>query len=206
MNDQQYTELSWQKPLPKGIHHSVKFGKNVVVGMNVIIEENVTIRSNAFLAHNINIRPNAVIGKNVQLRSFVHVDPDAVIGDNTHVFPYALVGGGWKIGKNVWYGPYSLTTNSSMPTVLNPSEIGDYSIIYSHCCIAPGVSVGAGAVLGMKSLLMDSIPPMEMWYGSPAKFQREVKRENLFIKDDEPWPEVLLPYVMKKGNDGKRLR
>lgn len=190
MNPFQYTVLDRTKPRPMGIHPDVLFGKNVVIGMNVIIEEGVKIGSDCMFAHNIHIRPNAVIGKNVQLRSFVHVDPDAVIGDFTHVFPYGLVGGGWNIGKHVWYGPYSVTTNSSIPTKLNPSSVGDYSIIYSGCEIAPGVTIGCGGVLGMGSVLTKSIPPLEMWLGNPARFHKKVTKKNLFIEESNPWPKV----------------
>ena len=189
MNSLQYTELTWTEKLPINIHPSVQFGKNSWMGLNVTIEENVVIGSNTLLSHNVVVRPNVVIGDNVELRCFVHVDPDAVIGDYTHVFPYGLVGGGWKIGNHVWYGPYSVTTNSSIPTKTNPSSVGNYSIIYSGCEIAPGITIGHGGVLGMGSVLTKSIPNLEMWLGNPAKFHKYVTKENLFIEEDGPWPE-----------------
>lgn len=190
MNSLQYIELNWAEKLPRSIHPSVQFGKNSWIGLNVIVEENVIIGDNCLLSHNAVVRPNVVIGDDVQLRCFVHVDPDAVIGDYTHVFPYGLVGGGWKIGSHVWYGPYSVTTNSSVPTKTNPSSVGDYAVIYSGCEIAPGVTIGHGGVLGMGSVLTKSIPPLQMWLGNPAKFHKNVRRENLFIKDAERWPEI----------------
>jgi UDP-2-acetamido-3-amino-2,3-dideoxy-glucuronate N-acetyltransferase len=195
MNSEQYTVLSWSEKLPKGIHSSVQFGRNVVIGLNVIIEEDVVIGDNTLICHNTVIRPNARIGNNVELRVNVHVDPDAVIGDYTHIFPYGLVGGGWEIGSHVWYGPFTVTTNSSIPTILNPSSIGDYAIIYSGCEIAPGVKIGTGGVLGMGSVLTKDIAPLEMWWGNPAVYRKKVTKKNLFIEDNEPWPEVFKGIV-----------
>jgi len=195
MNSLQYETLDRTKSLPREIHPSVVFGMNVVIGMNVIIEEDVVIGNDCLICHNTIIRPNVVIGNNVQLRCFVHVDPDAKIGDFTHVFPYGLVGGGWDIGSHVWYGPYSVTTNSSIPTKTNPSSIGDYAIVYSGCEIAPGVKIGHGGVLGMGSVLTKSIPALEMWLGSPAKFHKKVTKKNLFVEDNQPWPDVFRGIV-----------
>lgn len=195
MNNLQYETLDRTKSLPRGIHPSVVFGKNVKIGMGVIIEEDVVIGNDCLICHNTVIRPNAVIGNFVQLRVNVHVDPDAKIGDYTHVFPYGLIGGGWDIGSHVWYGPFTVTTNSSIPTVLNPSSVGDYSIIYSGCEIAPGVVIGNGGVLGMGSVLTKDIKPLEMWWGHPAKFRKIAAKKNLFIEDDKPWPPELAKYA-----------
>lgn len=195
MNNEQYRIIQNHDKREGNIHPTVIFGHNVKIGLNVIIEEGVYIGDDTLLCHNVLVRSNVKIGNKVELRAFVHVDPDAEIGDRTHVFPYGLVGGGWKIGKNVWYGPYTVTTNSSIPTKTNPSSIGDYSVIYSSCEIAPGITIAPGGVLGMGSVLTKSIGPLEMWWGNPAKLRKKVRKENLFISNDKPWPEELVNYA-----------
>ena len=188
MNDEQYFNSDNMAEYPREIHPSVKFGKNVTIGMSCILEEGVIVGDNCFIGHHVLVRPNSKIGNGVGIRSFCLLDPDVEVGDRTQIYPHATVGGGTKIGKDVYYGPYTLTTNSSEPGVINPPVIGDNAIIYAGCMIGPGVKVGVGAIVGMGSTLTKSVPAMELWYGDSARYRRKVNKKDHGLKEKNPWP------------------
>lgn len=195
MNNEQYTNSDGRKKLLRQIHSSVQIGKNVTIGINCILEEGVIIGDNCFIGHHVLIRPNSIIGKGVGIRSFCLLDPNVEIDDGAQIYPHATVGGGTKVGKNVYYGPYTLTTNSSEPGVINPPVIEDNAIIYAGCMIGPGVTIGKGAIVGLGSTVTKNIAPMEVWYGESAKFRRPSTKKDYGIENESPWPSVMLEYL-----------
>jgi acetyltransferase-like isoleucine patch superfamily enzyme len=195
MNNEQYINSDTMKKYPKEIHPSVKLGKNVTIGMNCILEEGVVIGDNCFIGHHVLIRPNSKIGREVGIRSFCLIDPEVEIDDNSQIYPHATLGGGTKVGKNIYFGPYTLTTNSSEPGVITPPVIEDNVIVYAGCMIGPGVTIGKGAIVGMGSTITKSIAPMEVWYGDSAKYRRKTVKKDYGIEEDSPWPSVMLEYL-----------
>ena len=57
----------------------------------------------------------------------------------------------------------------SFPMVTGPIRIGEESWLASQVFVAPGVTVGAGAVVGVRSLVLADVPPMAKAVGQPAK-------------------------------------
>lgn len=53
-------------------------------------------------------------------------------------------------------------------------DIGDNAWIGAGAIILPGCSVGQGAVIGAGSVVTRSVPPWEIWAGSPARRIRTV--------------------------------
>ena len=52
--------------------------------------------------------------------------------------------------------------------VCKGSSIGAGSVIL------PGVTIGEGAVIGAGSVVTKDVPPGELWYGNPARFQKKI--------------------------------
>ena len=96
---------------------------------------------------------------------------------------------GVKLGKNVWIG-YDAIIETSYPhlvTIGDDASIGIRAIIIAHfrevqgviiehgafigpgVIIMPGVTVGHGAVVTAGSVVTQSIPPMTLAQGNPAK-------------------------------------
>jgi len=195
MNDEQYFNSDNMAEYPREIHPSVKFGKNVTIGMSCILEEGVIVGDNCFIGHHVLVRPNTIIGNGVGIRAFCLVDPDVVIGDGCQIYPYSVISGKTILGKNVYYGAYTVTANSSVPGVIVPPVIEDNVIIYASCKIAPGVKIGKGAILGMGSIITKDVPPMQMWYGEASKYKRDVTKKDFNIEECHPWPSVMLEYL-----------
>lgn len=205
-NTYHYTTIDGNHDFTRNIHRSAVIGKNLTIGMNVIIEENVVIGDNCFIGHNCFIRPGSTLGDRSSMRSFCLIDPDVKIGKDVAIYPHATVGGGTVVEDKVYWGPYTLSTNSDLirchrtpvqEEVIKPPLIKKGAILAAGCMIKPGVVVGKNAVLGMGSNLTKSIPDNEIWFGNPAKYYDDVKPEDRIIEDEEEFvgfPDSLLQY------------
>jgi putative colanic acid biosynthesis acetyltransferase WcaF len=128
----------------------------------------------------------AKIGKNVLIRSSVNI-----------TYPWKL-----KIGNNTWIGEgcyiYNLAnitigsnvsiahknffntgghdyTKTTFDIFAKPIIIEDECWITSEIYISPGVTIGRGAIIGVRSAVFHDIPSGMICFGSPAKPVR--KRE-----------------------------
>ena len=61
----------------------------------------------------------------------------------------------------------------NMPLVTAPVNIGDGAWICAEVYVHPGVTVGAGAVAAVRSVVLHDIPPGHVVGGHPARFIRE---------------------------------
>jgi putative colanic acid biosynthesis acetyltransferase WcaF len=55
-----------------------------------------------------------------------------------------------------------------MPLERPPIEVGDDAWICADAFVGPGVSVGAGAILGARGVAMRSLDPWMIYGGNPA--------------------------------------
>ena len=58
--------------------------------------------------------------------------------------------------------------NAEFPLLAYEMRFGPYSWICARACVAPGVQVGEGAVLGMASVATRSLQPWIVYAGNPA--------------------------------------
>lgn len=123
----------------------------------------------------------AEIGNNCNINCHCFVENDVIIGDNTTVKSGVYLWDGLRIGHNVFIGPNVTFINDKNPrskkypdkfmeTVIeNGASIGAGSIIMG------GISIGEKAMIGAGSLVTKNVPANQLWYGSPAKFIKELK-------------------------------
>jgi len=71
-----------------------------------------------------------------------------------------------------------------------PVILKSFAGIAAHCLVLPDVEIGFGSFLLANSVLTRSIPPGEIWKGSPAKFFRPVDTEDLLRVADELGMEI----------------
>ncbi|MBC2595598.1 putative colanic acid biosynthesis acetyltransferase [Ruficoccus amylovorans] len=67
------------------------------------------------------------------------------------------------------------TRRLDLPHLAAPIEIGAYAWVTADAFIGPGVTVGEGAVVGVRSTVLDDVEPWTVVAGTPAKFMK--KRE-----------------------------
>lgn len=64
----------------------------------------------------------------------------------------------------------------AFPLLAYAMEVGPYAWVCARACVAPGVNVGEGAVLGLASVATRDLEPWGVYAGSPAAKVKERKR------------------------------
>ncbi|HLF16261.1 MAG TPA: acyltransferase [Candidatus Thermoplasmatota archaeon] len=78
----------------------------------------------------------------------ITIEDDALIGYDTVILAHGYLRRSYQVGD---------------------VRIGKGAAIGARCTILPGVTVGAGAVVGAHSLVNRDVPPGEFWAGVPAR-------------------------------------
>ena len=107
----------------------------------------------------------------------LHIGDDVGIGQKCYINAV----GGCHIGRGCQIAAETiiLTTEhqygggQSLPfdstRLVKPVYIEDYVWIGMRTCIAPGVRIGEGAIVGMGSIVTQDVPPLAIVAGNPAK-------------------------------------
>jgi carbonic anhydrase/acetyltransferase-like protein (isoleucine patch superfamily) len=81
-----------------------------------------------------------------------------------------------RLGRRVWIGPGTRVFDSDQhdlddarPEAPAPVAIGECAWIASDCLVVKGVTIGAHAVVGARSLVTRDVPPHTLVYGAPAE-------------------------------------
>jgi putative colanic acid biosynthesis acetyltransferase WcaF len=123
----------------------------------------------------------AKIGKKVHVHPSVLIEMPwkLSISDNSVMGPRVLCYnmGGVSIGRDVVISQYSHLcssshdyTSSTFKTTFAPIHIDDYSWICADAFVAPGVTIGEGAVVGARSVVVDDVKAWTIVAGNPAKY------------------------------------
>ena len=86
-----------------------------------------------------------------------------------------------RIGNYTGVAEYTILCDSIVPLIGNddapkaakvearPITVGDNCFIGSACYIGPGVTIHEGAIIAHHSIVLDDVPPLEIWGGTPAR-------------------------------------
>ena len=97
------------------------------------------------------------------------------LGEFTDIGAFTLIQAeaGVTIGDHAQIGSHcSLYSVDSEGGISGEIWIGEHVKIGSHCSILPGVTIGAGAVIGAHSFVNFSVPAFALAYGVPARVVR----------------------------------
>jgi UDP-2-acetamido-3-amino-2,3-dideoxy-glucuronate N-acetyltransferase len=163
----------------------------------------------------------ARIGADCKLGDHVLVESDVVIGDRVTVEYGVAIWDGLHIEDDVLVGPNVSFTNKPLAgeeahrmqprrtTVCAGASLG------ANCTILPGITVGAGAMVGAGSVLTRDVPPHAVVAGNPARIvgyadtghhdRRHAARVDTSAETDE-WPQRLrvdgvLLYQLTRADD-----
>jgi len=62
-------------------------------------------------------------------------------------------------------------------TEAQPIRIGRNVWIGFDCCVLPGVTIGDGAIIGARSVVVEDVPPYTLAAGNPARIIREIEND-----------------------------
>lgn len=136
----------------KGIYEAKDFA---------LYEEGVFVEPGVHITH-----PNRVI-----LKEFSVIHRGTLINSSggLHVGKYS----GISYNCTIFTVDHRILKANALPfdkdAFLKPVFIDDFVMIGANVCIAPGVRVGEGAVVGLGSVLTSDVPPLAIVMGNPAK-------------------------------------
>ena len=142
---------------------------------------------------------NITLGSHVRIDDFCILSGRIVLGNYVHVSASTLLYGG---EAGIYFHDFSTTssrcglyaksddysgaymTNPMVPEEYTgvyeaPVVVGQHVVIGSGCTIIPGVTVAEGCAVGAMTLLTHSTEPWGIYYGVPARRQRERKKDLL---------------------------
>jgi putative colanic acid biosynthesis acetyltransferase WcaF len=96
----------------------------------------------------------------------------STLGRGVEVYNYADVVVGEQATVSQYVYLCSATHDHEDPTMplrCSPISIGAEAWVAADCFIGPGVSVGEGAVIGARSVVMRDVPPWTVVAGNPAR-------------------------------------
>lgn len=129
----------------------------------------------ARLGHGVHPYPSARIWAPWNLEMGDH----ACLGEGVDCYCVAPI----RIGAHSTVSQYSFLCSAShdygrmcMPLITAPICVGEHVWITADVFVAPGVTIGDGAVIGARSSVFDDVPPWVVVKGNPA---RVVKKREL---------------------------
>lgn len=128
------------------------------------------------------------IGNNSRIGTFVEIQKNASVGENCKISSHSFICEGVEIGNNVFVGhnvtfindlyPRAITVEGELQDDSNwqlvTTKIADNVSIGSSVTILCGVTIGSSAMIGAASMVLQDIPPHELWAGNPARFIRKI--------------------------------
>ncbi len=122
----------------------------------------------ARIGHDVRVRPSVRITYPWKLEIGDH----SWVGDNVELYSLGPI----RIGRNavVSQGSYLCGgthdhRDPSFPIIAHPVVVEDEAWVASQVFIAPGVTIGRGAVVGARSLVLADVPAGMIAAGHPAK-------------------------------------
>jgi sugar O-acyltransferase (sialic acid O-acetyltransferase NeuD family) len=111
------------------------------------------------------IAPSTLVGCGSVLQAFVVTTTDVSIGRHVLVMPHVVLTHDDVVGDFVTIGAGA--------SLAGGVHVGDGAYIGAGALVREGRSVGAGSLVGMGSVVVDDVPPGEVWCGNPARRLRD---------------------------------
>ena len=142
---------------------------------------------------------NVIVGDDVEIGAGVTIDRGAlgptVIGKGTKIDNLV------QIAHNVQIGEHCLLI--AQVGIAGSTKLGNYVVLAGQVGLAGHLKIGSQVAVAAQSGVMNDIPDGEKWFGSPARPDREVKRQ---IVANRQLPDLLkrLGEIEKKLGLGKK--
>lgn len=163
------------------IHPDVRFGKNVLIGRNVVIEHGCQIGDNTRICHQVVIRPNCNIGSDCLISNLCFLEDRVVMGNKvsinaqTHVTPGTIFEDMVYVGVMcIFIETHRIKHGRDYPLIKSPPYVEYGARIGTGAIIMPGVRIGTQSLIAAGSIITKDCDPFWVYMGSPAKKVRPV--------------------------------
>jgi acetyltransferase-like isoleucine patch superfamily enzyme len=157
-----------------------RIGPGGRIRSGTVIYAGVTIGAGFNTGHSALIREDNRIGDRCSVGTHAVLEPGNRLGDDTRVHSHCFLEH-VTLGCRVFLGPGVVFTDDPHPMcpryldcVLGATVADDVSI-GGNATILPGVSIGAGALVGAGSVVTRDVRPGTVVAGSPAVLKKEVR-------------------------------
>jgi len=202
------------------LHGGNHIGPDCRLGDDVVLFPKVTLYARTELGRRVRIHAGAVIGadgygyvqdngthRKVPQIGNVVIGDDVEIGANTTIDRGALgstvIGKGTKIDNlvmiahNVEVGEHGLLVGQV--GIAGSTKLGDYVVLAGQVGIAGHLKIGNQVTVGAQSGVMTDIPDGGKWLGSPARPDKETKRQMIAMKQLPDWLKRIVALEKKVG-------
>lgn len=177
------------------ISPKAKIGANVRIGRFVVIEDGVIIGDNSQIEDFSLVQSGSSIGENTKVGTYCKIGRGVIIGRNCNFTSYCEIRDKCVLGNRVSMGSrctlssgtevgddvimkYAFVVTDTPNLLENGNKavgkLGSRSRFGANVVIMPGVSIGENSEIGACSQVRSNVPDGQIWYGSPAKFYRNV--------------------------------
>jgi sugar O-acyltransferase (sialic acid O-acetyltransferase NeuD family) len=114
-----------------------------------VVHPSAVVSASSVLGPGTVVLAHSVLTAAVRVGAHVAVMPQVVLTHDDEVADFATIASGVRLGGG--------------------ARIGRGAYLGAGALVREGVTVGAGSLVGIGSLLLDHVPPGEVWVGSPAR-------------------------------------
>jgi acetyltransferase-like isoleucine patch superfamily enzyme len=110
----------------------------------------------------------------IEIGDYTFISWNVVLMD-TYRVPFDPVERRRELERAAWRRPRRI--DAEVPA--RPIRIGRAVWIGFDVCVLPGVTIGEGAIVGARSVVMDDVPPYTIVAGNPARVVRRLSAEEI---------------------------
>lgn len=155
-------------------------GRDALIRSHTVIYAGNTIGDGFQTGHGVLIRENNRIGNYVSVGSHTVIEHHVMIGDHVRIHSQAFIPEFSVLEDGCWIGPNATLTNARYPLSKRTKEslkgptIKARAKIGANATLLPGIVVGANALVGAGSVVVNDVPQGKVVAGNPAKVIRDV--------------------------------
>ena len=116
----------------------------------------------------VEIQKQCVIGQDTWVRSYVRIGNGCQVGANVTLKCSAILGPGTTVEDNAFIGPQVICL-SDLETKVTGTVIEKGAFVGAGTKIMPGITVGAGAIIGAMSFVNRNCEPGKKYAGVPIR-------------------------------------